>query len=121
MHMITTTNSLTIGQILGIAAGVLVFIGLIATCVIMCIFCLTPACLCYYRRCCYRKIEQLLHMATTTSTKNINYQPLPSFTGNFDAGYQQYIYSSPTYCYYCQILTLFTVTVSSDCCSILVD
>lgn len=35
-------------------------------------------------------------MVTTTNTRNINYQPLPSFTGNPDTGYQQYPAAPPT-------------------------
>ena len=43
-------DSLSVGAIIGLVFGVLIFIGLMATIIILCICCLTPSCPCYYKR-----------------------------------------------------------------------
>ena len=43
-------DELSVGAIIGIVFGVLIFIGFITTLITLCICCLTPSCPCYYKR-----------------------------------------------------------------------
>lgn len=96
---ITCTNGLTAGQVAGIVIGVLVFIGLVTTCVILCICCIVPTCPCYYRSYRHTRTVVLTQRApevvttTATSTKTTNYQPPP--VHNPDSGYQPYPAAAP--------------------------
>ena len=73
------------------------FVGLIATCVILCICCLSPICPCYYQKyhttCTVVTAQQTPQVvtATTTTTNTKNDQPPPLL----DTGYQPYPAAPP--------------------------
>ena len=78
-----TVSDLSAGEIVAIVMGVLLFFGLIATCVIFLICCLSPICPCYYQK--YHTTRTVVVAqqtprvvtATTANTMAVNYQPLP--------------------------------------------
>ena len=86
-------DSLTAGQIVGIVIGVVVFVGLIATIIILCICCLIPTCPCYYRNYPTTRTVAVAQrtpptVTTATNTKTTNYQGPPAY--DVDTGYQPY-------------------------------
>ena len=82
--MIFSAN-LTAGAIAGIVIGVLVFIGLIITVIVLCICCLNPKCPCYHYRT-SRNTGRVVVVAQqapqpitiTASAKTAKYQLLPT-------------------------------------------
>jgi len=93
---------LTAGQIAAIVVGVVVFIALIVTSVVLCICCLTPTCPIYYNK---SRITRTVVVAqpapqivtaTTATASTIQHQPAAPPTYNPDTGYQPYPAAPPT-------------------------
>lgn len=91
-----SAKNLSAEAIAGIVLGTVMFIGLIATVVTLCVCCLTPTCPCYYyKRSRIARSVVVTHQTpqvamTTSSTKTTKYQPPPVPTYDNDTGYQPY-------------------------------
>ena len=91
-------------MIVGTVIGVLVFLGLITSCIIVSICCLVPTCPCYYRS--YHTTHtvvvrqptaQVVTAATTTRATNYQTPAPPAYVP--DTGYQPYPPTATTVMY----------------------
>ena len=95
-----TANSLTVGAVLAIVFGTLLFVGVGIGVIILCICCLTPSCPCYYNKYATSRTTrtvvvaqpapQVVTMAATTTNTTAFPEPPPAY--NPDPGYVQQPY-----------------------------